>query len=523
MPRHVSVEGETFTSIPLPHLGNLCTLGSLNISRCPNLIDLPQSLGSAPRLDTIQVELNSNLSSLPESLGSSEALRTLRAFNNQRLRALPQSLGSAPNLQTLDLQHNSRLTHLPESLSFSPHLVDLTVSDSRNLTSLPQSLGSAPNLAVLTARDNRNLTSLPQSLGHARRLRYLTVNGNRNLTSLPESLGINQTLRMIDARRCRITEFPRALFNCHPEAEILLSENPFSDQEINAVRAEIQHRRDNGIPTPMITLPEASSVNRQALANPENIIQNVVRDNGHAHMTVLTEYVTGILNVLIEKFPTTFVGTDEAQRNQLRAIQDQLARALTQHAKDHPEFDQGMQVASTMFKKGLGEEHEYVNDFVHTPGHVLAYVFTAMQAKWQAVSHRSERIKLQQQHLNAITTALTYFVREGELVPCDTRNTEELAQLVQIYDLALLPMSVTQIREIASPVVNHLLGTLMRRHPNANDGALQQHLRPLFLKSMRDKAPQASTQEINQFFQEHIIAAWDSLKELALDVEALQH
>ncbi len=491
------------------------SLRSLIVQDCTALTSLPESLGSAPNLEDLMVWHNPNLVVLPESLGSAPNLLRLRISNNG-IVSVPESLGYAPKLEGLDISENPNLTLLPESLGLAPSLKAFMVWYNPNLTALPESLGNAPSLVEVVARNN-NLTSVPESLGFAPNLKTLVIRENPRLASLPESLGQNQALRMIDARSCAITHFPRALFNCHPDTEILLSHNPFSDQEINAIQAEIQRRRDQNIPTPQITLPPLRGINQRALAAPQNIMQNAAANNGHAHAPALTKYVTQVLNTLIEKFSSTFHGSVDDQKNQLRAIQVQLTAALTEHAKEHAQFHQGMPIVSSMFEKGLGEQREFINDFAHTPGHVLAYAFTAMQVKWQSAANQSERTQLQSEHLHGIITALTYFVRDQVQIPCDTRNIEEIAQLVQAYDLTRLPLSTSQMREIAAPIVNNLLDTLIQQHPDADDNTLQQHLLPLFVQSMQGAAPLAPTPQIEQFFENHIIPAWDSLKEVALN------
>ncbi len=468
--------------------------------------------GEAPELKTLNVVGCTALTSLLSARGAAPKLETLYAMGCTGLTSVLSASGVAPNLRMLHVNGCTALTSILDTPDAAPQLEMLNAYYCSALTSILNA--PAPRLKVLHLSYCTGLTSILSTPGVAPNLTMLEARFCSGISSIPDSFAENQSLRLIDFRNCSLTHFPRVFFDCHPDAEILLSHNPFSDEDIETIRAEIAQRRADNIPTPQITLPAtADELNR--LNNPEHIMENVVQDNGYAHGQALGEYVTSVLQALTDKFPATFEGPIAQQQQRMRSLQTELTQLLNEQAHEHPDFEDAMRVVSTMFEKGLGTTHEYANDFTVSPGHLLSYVFTAMKTKWAAACSPTDRKKLQQEHLNSLITALTYFKREQETEPCDTRNADELAQMIQIYDLAAVELSPSQMRDIALPIAQQHLTELLSQHPGGADEELQQQLQTRLLETMRDKAPGAPSKQVTDFFQSHILIAWDAFKDMA--------
>jgi hypothetical protein len=322
------------------------------------------------------------------------------------------------------------------------------------------------------------------------------------------------------------------LFDLHPDCEVRLDHNPFPDDVIDAIRTEIAQRRQNGLPTPQITLPLTDAA-RLAMANPDNAVAAIVQDNGAVHTEAAHLLFTPIITALAAQFPHALQGTPEEQRSEMQAVAQRFSGDVATHAASHPQRRQGLAVASDMFSKGLGDLSEFINDFQLSSGHVLFYTLLAMRSKLDSTQPPQERLRLHEEFTHSTLTALTYFVREGAgwgvgaNKPCDTRNVEELAQLVEVFDLAKLPPSPALMLELGLPTAQECLRTILADNPHlalnpqdpeeAENLATQAQaaLLPAFQSSMVTKIPGASPEICATFLSDKIFPAWDTFKDMA--------
>ncbi len=128
---------------------------------------------------------------------------------------------------------------------------------SSNLTSIPKELGQASNLKKLLVSYNR-LTSVPAQLGQAKALEQLDL-ANNLLTDLPAEIAQLPKLKHLSLNTNRFTHVPRALLDLPSDTEVDLRNNPIPDEELLAVRAAIQTRRDAGRTMPMLILPAVAA------------------------------------------------------------------------------------------------------------------------------------------------------------------------------------------------------------------------------------------------------------------------
>jgi hypothetical protein len=343
------------------------------------------------------------------------------------------------------------------------------------------------------------------------------------LTSLPDSIKNLTELRHLNLRNNHFTTVPRVLL------------------ELDKDKAEMVSRRAAGKTVPMLVLPQTAA-EAEAAENQgaDTTVQAIAADNGHVHTVQALVFFKKIVGQLAAQFPDVLQGDADAQRAEMQAIQERFLNAMDTHASKASKnplkqvFDKtaqskrvekiGRQVAQEMFQIGLGHMAAYANDLQFSAGHVLSYVFIAMEKQWARLPSDTPQEKAhlqatQQKHMDSILTVLS-FEHKRRFSPvfgriCDTRNIEELAQLVDTYDLAKLPPPNQAITEIGLPAATQSLAALMTEHPGLNDAGLQTALRPLWDAVMKEKFPRLTPVQRSEFFDGHILPGWDILVDLA--------
>ncbi|KAH7527997.1 hypothetical protein FEM48_Zijuj05G0025200 [Ziziphus jujuba var. spinosa] len=133
-------------------IGNLSTLGSLEIFRCPNLVTLPQemaNLSSLTSLHILDVGGCPSLKSLPEGIGNLSSLEYLYLSGT----SLPQWLHGLTSLKKLSIDGCSSLESLPEEIAQLSTLEWFTLSRCDKLATLPQDLHLLTSLYYLSIRE----------------------------------------------------------------------------------------------------------------------------------------------------------------------------------------------------------------------------------------------------------------------------------------------------------------------------------------------------------------------------------
>jgi len=92
-----------------------------------DLVTLPSSLGSLPKLETLLAS-NNRLTSLPSSLVNLSALKDVSLANNQ-LKTFPLQFCGLRNLNILDLSHN-KLSEVPGRVN-ELNVIELNVNQNQ--------------------------------------------------------------------------------------------------------------------------------------------------------------------------------------------------------------------------------------------------------------------------------------------------------------------------------------------------------------------------------------------------------
>ena len=94
----------------------LKSLQSLQIRSCPNLISLPEGMGSLASLQTLTIFKCHKLPSLPEGMGGLSSLQKLVIERCHKLKSLPEGMGGLTSLRTLRISYCPKLKSLPEGI-----------------------------------------------------------------------------------------------------------------------------------------------------------------------------------------------------------------------------------------------------------------------------------------------------------------------------------------------------------------------------------------------------------------------
>ncbi|CAN6361618.1 unnamed protein product [Urochloa humidicola] len=167
-------------------LQHLTELYDLEIFRCKDLKQLPESMRSLTCLRRLDLKHCNDLCMLPQWLGELQSLQNLAIIQCNALHELPEQLGELRSLSFLNIISLPALTHLPENMQRLTSLQSLCLKYCTALTLLPESLGELSALRRILIIDCRGLTSLPRSI--------------QCLTALDE-LAISQCPELV--RRCK--------------------------------------------------------------------------------------------------------------------------------------------------------------------------------------------------------------------------------------------------------------------------------------------------------------------------------
>ncbi|KAF8692273.1 hypothetical protein HU200_039881 [Digitaria exilis] len=168
-------------------LQHLNSLHELEISRCKDLRQLPESMRSLTYLHKLEINWCDNLV-LPEWLGELQSLERLNIIGLPLVSSLPQSVQSLTSLQDLYIYYCHALHQVPEQLGELCSLRRLQLCNLPALTSLPKSMQRLTSLHFLNLSTCDALTQLPQSLGELPALQKFWIKGCLGLTSLPCSI-----------------------------------------------------------------------------------------------------------------------------------------------------------------------------------------------------------------------------------------------------------------------------------------------------------------------------------------------
>lgn len=279
-----------------------------------NLTSVPAEIAYAKTLEALHLHSN-KLSSIPAELSQLKTLNRLELSDNQ-FTSFPVEMSQLSALKHLNLNRN-KLTSFPAEMS-QAHALETLLLDNNALTSFPRKMAQAKSLNCITLNHNQ-MTSFPAEMGDVHTLKILDLSHNR-LTNLPPEIAQLPNLERLNLRNNRFTQVPRALLDLPPVEdqelpienaelpvvrEIDLRDNPIIEEEILAVRALMQARREAGQPLPNLILPGIA-------ADADNL--GIAAINGmNVHETVLTNAFEKRLDEVAKQFPTQLQGTVDVQ------------------------------------------------------------------------------------------------------------------------------------------------------------------------------------------------------------------
>jgi len=164
-------------------LQHLTGLRDLEINRCNELRQLPETMRGLTCLHRLSLQKCENLCVLPEWLGELQSLRRLDIFFLPAISNLPPSINRLTLLQDLDIRGCKPLQRLPEEFGELCSLRSLTLWGLPALTCLPESMQRLTSLQFLNWVDCH--CQLPESLGELPALRKFWIQNCPTLTSLP--------------------------------------------------------------------------------------------------------------------------------------------------------------------------------------------------------------------------------------------------------------------------------------------------------------------------------------------------
>ena len=225
----------------LPDISGLTSLERLVFIRCPNLVILPDTIGSLPSLKHLAISACNSLYTLPDSIGDLQSLITLQVVWCLRFIILPESIRSILTLTTLTISSCLSIHLLPKlpenlitvvindcawlydigvlpskierlcitrccNLQNFDQIFELTKLEVLNMSHLsimviPGSIENLKNLRELNLSDT-NLTYISESLGRLKKLERLGLRNCIRLHSLPTSVKHLNSLKILDLIGC---------------------------------------------------------------------------------------------------------------------------------------------------------------------------------------------------------------------------------------------------------------------------------------------------------------------------------
>lgn len=153
---------------------NLKSIEVLYIMHCPNITEIPESIGQLEALKGLYLRFNT-LKNLPETIGNIKSLKEFGLSNND-LESLPNAIGCLKNIEVLNVSNN-KISNLPLSIGDLVSLKSLSLNDN-NLTSIPDSIQNLNSLKSLELRNNQ-LREVPSFILKLNSLKKLDMDNNK--------------------------------------------------------------------------------------------------------------------------------------------------------------------------------------------------------------------------------------------------------------------------------------------------------------------------------------------------------
>ncbi len=272
----------------------------------------------------------------------------------------------------------------------------------------------------------------------------------------------------------------------------------------------------------------------------------------NVHTRHLVRMFSRQLDELAKQFPNPhLLGAEQEQRDEMNQIENRLLNAIDCHTPNDEPKKLAVAFIKRMFQQGRGELEDNRNDFDHTTGHVLAYVFLAIEEQFKRTSGVNAQLSLdaQQNGVRLLVDVLAQIRFDGGL-GCDTRAIQELLQLASTpftdfaaqnrHLIGTEPLSLTaeQVREVALQAAQNALRELVQRNPamaelarqdDTDDTALREAFKTQLSTTLREEQPGITQEHLNHFLDQEVfataalqnsdvrISVWKTFKEMALE------
>ncbi|XP_009113973.2 disease resistance protein TAO1 isoform X1 [Brassica rapa] len=180
---------------------NATNLEDFNLSGCSNLVELPLFIVNLQKLKMLRLEGCGKLEVLPTNINL-ESLDVLNLSNCSMLKSFPQI---STNIRALDLR-GTAVEEVPPSIVSWPRLDQLQMSYFENIKEFPHALERITWLCLT----DREIREIPPWVKNISRLNEFVLKGCRKLVSVPP---ISESIYFVDARDCESLEMLECSFH----------------------------------------------------------------------------------------------------------------------------------------------------------------------------------------------------------------------------------------------------------------------------------------------------------------------
>ncbi|KAI9128631.1 hypothetical protein K1719_000114 [Acacia pycnantha] len=194
----------------IPNLSGLPSLKELQLSFCKNLIEIDNSVGQLPKLETLDVSGCTQLRTFPSELNT-PSLVHLGHRNCWNLNFFPKIVTRVMKIFVLDLSGFKNIKKMP-NLSGLASLKRLDLRECKNLIEIDNSVGQLPKLETLDVSGCSQLRTFPSEL-NTPSLVHLGLSYCRNLNSFPEIATREMKISSLLLEETGIDQLPSSIEN----------------------------------------------------------------------------------------------------------------------------------------------------------------------------------------------------------------------------------------------------------------------------------------------------------------------